>query len=477
VPILRWIDRWHWVFLALAVPASALLLPSGGRSLVPNGGIVGLLAVAFAMLVVPGIWIVGLLARRDPIRQTPFNLSLLLLAVMVLVSLYATYDIAQSLSKIIGMVLAFGVFFAFARISDHFAGWWGAAFVFAATNLGIAAFALLSVQWGAKIPVIGTLVSRLPPRIVNLPGAEQGLNPNEIAGALVWSIPLFVTMTIALLVRRATVSEMLGKRITSLAILALRAATLFVLAILVLSQSRSGYLGLAVGLGAIAFVVATWRWRAVLAAGCIVVVIAAVIFLRSSDANPFSENTSALSAESAINTWTGRVEIWSRAIYGIQDFAFTGMGMNTFGRVAYVLYPLFLISPDMDFGHAHNEFLQAALDLGVPGLIAFAALYFGAAGMLWTIWRHAGTMLPDSFIVRAIALGLGAGLLAHLVYGMTDATLLGSKPGVLFWMSLGLIAGLYAQMQSGDLAKWYEWFGAPVSRDLPPLSNPEAPGD
>jgi hypothetical protein len=42
---------------------------------------------------------------------------------------------------------------------------------------------------------------------------------------------------------------------------------------------------------------------------------------------------------------------------------------------------------------------------------------------------------------------------------------------------LGLLAGLYEQMQSGDLAKWYEWFGAPVSRDLPPLSDPEAPGD
>jgi uncharacterized membrane protein len=212
----------------------------------------------------------------------------------------------------------------------------------------------------------------------------------------------------------------------------------------------------------------------VLGVASIVVLIGAALFFRSRDANPFSENTSALTAESAIETWEGRVEIWSRAIYGIQDFAFTGMGMNTFRRVVNVLYPLFLVGPDTDISHAHNEFLQAALDLGVPGLIAFTALYFGATGMLWAIWRQASTTSPDGFLVRAIALGLGAGLLGHLVYGMTDADTLGSKPGVLFWMLLGLIAGLYAQLQSGRLAQWGEWLGMSVSRVAPPLSNPEA---
>jgi len=38
-------------------------------------------------------------------------------------------------------------------------------------------------------------------------------------------------------------------------------------------------------------------------------------------------------------------------------------------------------------------------------------------------------------------------LLAHLLYGLTDAVALGAKPGVLFWMLLGLIAGLRRQAQ------------------------------
>jgi putative inorganic carbon (HCO3(-)) transporter len=461
VRILLWIDRWHWVFLALAAPL--LLFPSPSRSL--------------AMLIVPGLWIVGLLARRDPLPRTPLNLSLLLLAAMVLVSLYATYDLAQSLSKIAGMVLAFGVFFACARQARRLVGWWGACLVLGATSVAIALVALVSVEWLSKVNFIAALTLRLPRWIASLPGAEQGVSPNELAGALVWGIPLFAALTIALFARRAELGEMIGGRKVWLALSVAGMVTLFMLAIMGLTQSRGGYLGCALAFALMLFVVASWRWRAVLVVSGIVVVIAAVFVLRSGNAVPLYDSALALSPESMLDTWEGRTEIWSRAIYGIEDFAFTGMGMNTFRRVVTVLYPLFLVSPEFDVSHAHNEFLQAALDLGVPGLIAFIALYLGAAMMLGTLWTRARATMADSFFVRAVVLGLAAGLFAHLVYGMTDAVTLGAKPGVLFWMLLGLLAGLYEQMQSGELSKWYEWFGAAVSRDLPPLANPEALGD
>jgi putative inorganic carbon (HCO3(-)) transporter len=151
----------------------------------------------------------------------------------------------------------------------------------------------------------------------------------------------------------------------------------------------------------------------------------------------------------SLNTLAGRVEIWSRAIFGIQDFPFTGMGMNTFRKVAPVLYPLFNVSPEIDFGHAHNEFLQAALDLGIPGLIAFLALYIGSFWMLADTWRATRHLSPDteyrSLVTRFVVLGLGGGLLAHLLYGLTDAVSLGAKPGILFWMLLGLITALHQQ--------------------------------
>jgi len=450
----RWIDRWHWVFLILAAPL--LLFPSTAR--------------AFAMLVVPGGWLAGVLARRNPLRRTPLNLALLLLAVMVLVSLYATYDIAQSLSKITGMVLAFGVFFTFARKTRRFTAWWLACGIFAATSLGMAAFALVSVQWGAKLPVIGALVARLTPRITGLPGAEQGISANELAGALVWSIPLFIALTAALFTRREALREMLGNIRTWLALGALTGATLFMVTILVLTQSRGGYLGFAVGAGAMLFVILAWRWRIVLIAVSVIALIAVAFFLFTSPDSLTEANSSTLAVESATSTWEGRTEVWSRALYGIQDFPFTGMGMNTFRRVVHVLYPLFMIGPDSDIAHAHNEFLQAALDLGVPGLIAFLALYLGAGAMLYTVWSRAKKILPDARVLRAVVLGLGAGLLAHAVYGMTDAVTLGSKPGVLFWMMLGLIAGLNQQLTRGKLGQWYEWFG--LARTAP-STNPE----
>jgi hypothetical protein len=73
------------------------------------------------------------------------------------------------------------------------------------------------------------------------------------------------------------------------------------------------------------------------------------------------------------------------------------------------------ISPDYDFAHAHNELLQAT-DLGVPGLVALLAIYFGTFGMLWSLWHGA----PD-LETRYLALGLAGGLLAHAIYGFTDA--------------------------------------------------------
>ena len=84
---------------------------------------------------------------------------------------------------------------------------------------------------------------------------------------------------------------------------------------------------------------------------------------------------------------SGRVELWSRALYGIHDFPFTGMGMNVFRKVMPGLYPTYMATPGFDVAHAHNHLLQAALDLGVPGLIAYLALWIGTAALLVRVYR------------------------------------------------------------------------------------------
>jgi putative inorganic carbon (HCO3(-)) transporter len=134
-----------------------------------------------------------------------------------------------------------------------------------------------------------------------------------------------------------------------------------------------------------------------------------------------------------------RIEMWSRAVRIIGDFPITGIGMNTFRRVMPAMYPVFLTPPEIDVAHAHNHLLQVALDLGIPGLIAYLAIWFGAASLLTRTYRVA----PDAWL-RWIAGGAAAGMIAYFAFGTVDAIALGAKVGIFFWIALALIVSLHA---------------------------------
>jgi putative inorganic carbon (HCO3(-)) transporter len=104
-------------------------------------------------------------------------------------------------------------------------------------------------------------------------------------------------------------------------------------------------------------------------------------------------------------------------VYAIQDFPFTGTGLGTFRRVAPLLYPLFLIGSELDIGHAHNVFLQVALDLGLLGLVAYLALIISA---IWIGWRLARSRSEWGWL----GLGIVGALVAFHIYGLTDAVAL-----------------------------------------------------
>lgn len=427
------------------------MFPSPGRSL--------------ALLVIPALWLIGLLAGDQPIALSPLNAALLLLMVMVLVSLYATYDIGVSLPKICGVVLGVAVYFAILRYSRRASGWWWSTLLFLGFSAGVAGIGFLGTRWfTSKIALLSGLTSRLPVLVSGLPGAEEGFHPNEVAGSLLWGLPLLWAIAAALIFwgKPEVLFEprRLGSAIRWLAgILALAVS-----GVMLLAQSRGSYLAIGITVGLSYLLLVPKRVR-ILSLAVIGVMTLAVIGLvaagRLPDLIPAGMNAS-LAADPglSLNSLQGRVEVWSRAIYGITDFPFTGMGMNTFRKVVQVLYPLFLTDPSVDIGHAHNEFLQAALDLGIPGLIAFISLYLGAFAMLWLSWKRIvqdagaatafiipGRFSPSPGFMKAVIFGLGAGLFAHLLYGMTDAVALGAKPGILFWMLLGLISGLFLRLK------------------------------
>lgn len=121
-----------------------------------------------------------------------------------------------------------------------------------------------------------------------------------------------------------------------------------------------------------------------------------------------------------------------------------------FRRLIPVQYPTFLIAPDFDVAHAHNHLLQAALDLGLPGLISYLALWLIAGGLLFQVVRQAAD--PED---QSLAAGLAGGLTASFVFGLADAIALGAKIGLLFWITLALVAAAHriAALRDGSSAR------------------------
>jgi O-antigen ligase/polysaccharide polymerase Wzy-like membrane protein len=408
------------LFVVLAM-APALLFPSRTR--------------LFVLVCVPFIWWVQRRASGHWLPPTPVNLALFLLLGMTGVSLFATFDVHGSLGKVAGVVLGALVFWALTRWTTSSGRLAVATGGFVLAGGALAVLGLLGTNWFGKFPVLASIIARLPKTIRGVPGAEEGFHPNAVAGCLV----LFIPLQIALLTggARAWIAGTRSTRGTQrlvagvqLALLALTAGTLL------LTQSRGAWAGLLAAL--LAFL--AWHNRATrtLAAAAVAGLAALAFALGSHRVVDLAISQSG--PEMARNV-SGRVELWSRAIAGIHDFPFTGMGMNVFRKVMPRLYPTFLASPDFDVAHAHNHLLQAALDLGIPGLVAYLAIWLTVAALLVRVYRR-----PAEPVARVLAGGLGAGLIAHFMFSLTDAIPLGAKVGVLFWMTLALAVSLHQIM-------------------------------
>ena len=403
-----------------------------------------LLAIPLVLLVQGWAW-----GKFLPI--TPLNPAILLLEIMVGVNMVVTPDLTTSLGKIGGLLFGVAVYFCVANHARTEQGLKESLILLFLAGMGVALLGLISTNWGTtKNLGLNALTARLPVRLEGLPGAEAGIQPNELAGALLWVIPA-IFMASLVLVRK---SEWFTSKVEkySVRLRKLSAWTIFLIVafllemgVLVLSQSRGGYLAIALTGLILMILIPKWprRWWAI---GMLVVVgVGGVILVQQIGWETIRDqvlvNLPADTSAFSLNSISMRVEIWSRAIWAIKDVPLTGMGMNIFRSGVFILYPTFQVSAGYSLGHAHNELLQAALDLGLPGLVGFLAIYIGAMGMLVQTIRSGGTL-------RLLALGLLGGLLAHFLFGITDAVALGAKPGFLFWWLLGMTFGLYEQSRS-----------------------------
>ena len=464
----RWFVRWEIGWLLLLAPF--LFFPTPMRSL--------------SLLGIPLLWLLRWVAWGRVVPRTPLDWPLFFLLFMVGVSLWVTFDPLFSLPKVTGVLLGVAFFYALVSYVRWYGALWLPLAVLIVVSCSVAGVSILGMNWADKFAVFAPMVARLPQVIGALPGSPPaGFNPNSVAGALLFAFPLLVVILFRLTleagfgrqeplvssgkpskVEWGGIEQNLPPRIgrnfwgaarRGLLYLLLLAALALVSGILVLTQSRGGYLGLLVGVGALLFLPRPRLLLLAIMMGGLLV--GGVGWFEPDLLERYFSQNAALAGQTAagVNSLQGRIEIWSRALYGMQDFPFTGMGMGTFRRVVPILYPLFTISPDTDIGHPHNHLLAAGVDLGIPGLIAYLALWLGAAAMCWQVWRTSPLELAQRAPrnegghrlrranYRALALGLAAGMMAHFTWGVFDSNVLGSKAGFVFWLALGAIASLH----------------------------------
>ncbi len=385
-----------------------------------------------ALILLAVCWIGQLCCAATTLPATPFNGALLLWSVALGVGIGVTAYPLETLPKATGLLLGLAIWRA---LTVWGATWRRLPWAIGGLVLlggGFATLGMLSVRWGAKVPFLSALIARLPQRLLTLPGGpEAGVNANQLAGTVILHVPLLLALVFAYWGPHRGL-RWLGRGFSLIALA-------FFAGLLILTQSRSGWMGGAAGLltlGGLWGLTGGARWRRATLVLTGLIIAGVIIFLTQSPPAIFSSLWDTPGGvDTAVGTLSlaGRVEIWSRALYAIQDFPFTGCGLGTFREVVWVLYPLFTIAPDNDFAHAHNIFLQTAVDTGITGLIAYLALLLIAGYVGWRIARRDARLRP-------VALGLVAGLVALHVYGLTDALAPGSKPGLIFWYALGLLS-------------------------------------
>jgi putative inorganic carbon (HCO3(-)) transporter len=420
----RWLTGFEWLVVMAIAPL--LLFPTA----YPHWTVAALILLGI-------LW----LLCRESLPVTPFNGALFLFALMIPIAIWTSALPELTLPKASGLVLGLAVFRAI-TLTVHNRRSLGLALVaFCLLGGAIVAVGAAGANWPTKVRFLSSLAGFIPRLIPSLPGMpEVGIQANQIAGILTLYLPLAVALVFGGLTKHKAQSYRQLSLAGGMVFLVITAS------ILLLTQSRAGWIGSVAGLltlGALWGLSGRRRWMRLAGAALPLLALAAVAaLLLAIGPQPVGEVLYApdtvSEAENVVGeiTLAGRVEIWNRALYAIQDFPFTGCGLGTFRRVVHILYPLFLTSPDFDIAHAHNIFLQTALDLGLPGLIAYLALLGIAGATCWRCARHSDPL------VRATALGLAAGLVGLHVYGLADALALGSKPGVAFWFALGLIAAL-----------------------------------
>ncbi len=412
--------------LALLLAAPFLLFPER---------FTGLTTITLLLLAI--LWLAPIWVIRSPlIPPTPYNLALVLLGLTFCVAILVTADPELTLPKATGIIFGLGIWRYLVLAVRHRSSVWWAAAGYITLGLGFITFGLLNANWldktASRVPFLGGLLTENVFSSVLVQGGI-GIHPNQIAGTITLVLPLLVALW-----AESAFGGTPHRRIIRWTIVFV---TFFCGIALLLTQSRSAWLGVLTGL---LLLLLLWgatsessRNRRLIRIGAGVLIALVLLLLVAMGPQRIQQLWLSPPQETAVgslSTLNFRQHLWPWAIQAVGDFPITGTGLGTFRQVAGRLYPI-PIGPDLDFAHAHNVFLQVVLDLGIPGLIAYIAILLLSATIAWQLAKGDPSL-------RALSLGLLASLAAFHIFGLVDTLALGSKSAVLIWVLLGLFAAM-----------------------------------
>jgi O-antigen ligase len=259
-----------------------------------------------------------------------------------------------------------------------------------------------------------TLPSKLPTLQLGLVGLEASgsTNPNALAAAALLVAPLGI---FALLLRTGEKTDWLGLLPIALASVVTAAMTL------AFCRSRSAWIAVwLILVGLLVGGMRSWLSRVVV---CVLVV--APLVVATSSVMVLSQEEFQKAAGNWWSSTRSRVPIMTQGLERLKEAPWFGIGLNEF-RATYN-------TEAGDVAHAHNIFLQTALDVGAVG----SAAYWGVLTFLLVLAAQAARGLSKGS--RSAAIGSAVSIMAVTLFGLLDAVPIGSKIGMFQWMAGGLI--------------------------------------
>ncbi len=214
--------------------------------------------------------------------------------------------------------------------------------------------------------------------------------------------------------------------------------TLFVLAVILFTQSRAAFLVLA-GMVVVYFIWGRFHVRVILGVGLVALLVVLAVAYWPGQANVLMESVAQIdqATRSGQDSWTIRLELWQAAGRVLQEYPVLGTGLYTFYEVARSHYVFNYVGFSQDLAHAHNLFLQSGADMGWPGLLLMLLFWGNVVYFLW--WLARPGIAPGWGRYARL---WGVSVTGYLLFNMVDVVTLGNRPGFLLWLVLAGAAAI-----------------------------------